>query len=125
MDDNILKNKSTNQIPEHVCLQFGLLHDLDRKGWLQLEEWINETQTNFMRCFRKDYPSLSEGDYQIVMLIRIRLSHEEIAQIGNVTLKSFRMRRFRIKQKMQVGCSHLTCFLLNLYQTSFHQNVIK
>lgn len=108
--------KQIDLIPETIRVCLISLHDLDRDGWLQLEQWINETQEDFVKRFREDYVSLSEEDYQIVMLIRIGLSHKRIARIGNVALKSFKMRRFRIKQKMQIECAHLTEFLLNLYK---------
>ncbi len=92
------------------------LQDLDKWGWWRLEELINLTQAHFVERLRADYPELSEEDVQVVMLIRVGLTHEEIARIGNVTLKSFRMRRYRIKRKMGVRCDSLTGFILALYR---------
>ena len=69
-----------------------------------------------MERLRADYPMLSEEDIQILMLIRSGLDCKEIARIGNVTPKSLRMRRYRIKQKMQVRCESLTEFVLALYR---------
>ena len=90
--------------------------DLDARGWRRLEELIDRTQARFVERLRTDYPMLSEEDIQILMLIRSGLDCKEIARIGNVTPKSLRMRRYRIKQKMGVRCESLTEFVLALYR---------
>lgn len=105
-----------DQMPEYLREYFSKLHYLDDNAWQQLEEWSNNLQTDFMKSFRKDYPFLSKEDYRVIMLIRIGLTHNHIAKIENISLKSLRMRRYRIKQKMQIDCSHLTLFLVNLYK---------
>ena len=92
------------------------LQDLGKCGWKRLEELTNLLQEGFVEQLRVDYPTLSERDIQVIMLIRSGLTHEEIARIGNVTLKSFRMRRYRIKRKMGVRCDSLTGFILALYR---------
>lgn len=92
------------------------LQDLGKRGWKRLEELTNLLQEGFVEQLRVNYPALSERDIQVIMLIRSGLTHKEIARIGNVTLKSFRMQRYRIKQKMGVRCDNLTEFILALYR---------
>lgn len=90
--------------------------DLDARGWKRLEELINRTQARFVERLRADYPMLSEEDVQIFMLVRAGLSSKEIACIGNITTKSLRMRRCRMKQKMGVCCENLVEFIRALYR---------
>lgn len=91
------------------------LFDLDKQGWTYLEQLINNAQSNFVQRLRMDYPCLSEDDIQIILLIRVGLTHQQMAKIGNIQLKSFRMRRWRIKQKMQIDCESFTEFIKSLY----------
>lgn len=92
------------------------LLDLDKQGWKQLEQLIDDAQDHFAQRLRADYPCLSEDDIQIILLIRSGLTHQEIAKIGNIQLKSFRMRRWRIKQKMKIDCDSFTEFIKHLYK---------
>ena len=108
--------KLDNNMPESVRARLFSLCDLNRQEWRLLEEWFNNTQENFMNRFREEFHMLTEEDYEIIMLIRLNLTHEEIARIGNVTVKSFKMRRHRIKKKMQIECIHLSHFILQLYK---------
>lgn len=95
------------------------LLDLDKQGWVKLEQLVNKVQNNFVQRLRKDYPCLSEDDIQLILLIRAGLTHQEMAKVGNVQLKSFRMRRWRIKQKMKIDCDSFTEFIRNLYRDDF------
>lgn len=92
------------------------LLNLDKQGWMKLERLINKAQNNFVQRLRKDYLCLSEDDIQIILLIRAGLTHQEMSKVGNVQLKSFRMRRWRIKQKMKIDCDSFTEFIRNLYR---------
>lgn len=92
------------------------LHDLDRQGWMKLEELVNKAQNNFALRLRIDFPCLSEDDIQIILLIRVGLTHQEMAKMWNIQLKSFRMRRWRIKHKMKITCDSFTEYIRNLYK---------
>lgn len=97
---------------EHL---FRTLSNLTGHEWELLEKLINSTQNNFVDKLRYDYPQLSKDDIQVVMLLRTHLTHEQIAQINHVELSSFRKRRCRIKQKMQIDCPSFSLFIKNLY----------
>lgn len=87
----------------------------DKAGWQQLEQLVNQTQNQFTLRLRIDYPCLSEDDIKIILLLRMRLTHQEIANIMNIQLSSFRLRRWRIKQKMNIDCQSLSDFIRKLY----------
>lgn len=84
--------------------------------WEGLEFALDEQQGNFVKRLRREYPCLSEDDIRIIMLLRIGILHSQIALMENITLKSFRMRRWRIKKKMGLDCPSFTQFILGLYR---------
>lgn len=85
--------------------------NLDKAGWTELEQWVNQNQNQFAYRLRVDYPCLTEEDIKIILLLRVRLTHQEIANIMNVQLSSFRMRRWRIKKKMNINFQSFTEFI--------------
>lgn len=89
--------------------------NLTCKDWQQLEQVLNRAQNDFVSKLRIDYPQLSEDDIHVAMLLRINLTHEQIAQISHVELSSFRKRRYRIKKKMGVKCLSLSQFIKELF----------
>lgn len=110
-----------NQLPYEIHKMLNRFQNLNRCEWRRLEEWINLSQDCFVERVRYDYSMLSEEDVHIIMLIRVGLTHKEIAHIGNVTLKSFKMRRYRMKKKMKIECSSFTEFILGLYRESVYK----
>lgn len=96
--------------------QFLSSFDFSKQSWMQLEQLINLFQNNFVKQLRRDYTCLSEDDIRIILLIRIKCTNKEIARMENILLKSFRMRRWRIRQKMGITCDSFTEFIQELYQ---------
>ena len=70
-------------------------------NWNKLEFWINLHQDGFIYKLRHYYPILSEDDIHIILLLRI---------LGS----SFRIRRSRLKKKMNVSCESITDFIKSL-----------
>lgn len=111
----LLQKQMSVIIVDDIKRQFKSLSSSTDKEWQSLVNLINRTQNNFVEKLCHDYPQLSEDDVQIIMLLRIHLTHEEIAQITHVELSSFRKRRCRIKKKMQIECLSFSQFIKDLY----------
>lgn len=84
-------------------------------NWDDLEFFINQSQEGFVQKIRRDYPSLSEDDIHIILLMRVGLTHRQIASFCNILLSSFRRRRSRLKKKMKVRCDSISKFICDLY----------
>lgn len=89
---------------------------IDEYEWGILERKVNQFHNNFAVKLRRDYLSLSEDDVRIILLLRIGMSHIQIARLTHVLMSSFRMRRSRLKKKMNVKCSSISDFIRNLYR---------
>ena len=64
---------------------------------------------------KKDFPILTKDDIRIILLLRIELSHEDIARLCNIQLSSFRKRRSRLKKKMNIECDSISEFIKEMY----------
>lgn len=88
---------------------------LSEHEWGVLEQRTNQYHNNFAIKLRLDYPTLSEDDIHIILLLRIGMSHPQIARLTHVLMSSFRMRRSRLKKKMNIKCNSISDFIKNLY----------
>ncbi len=89
---------------------------LNEHKWRMLEQEINQCHNNFTIKLRWNYPVLSEDDIHIILLLRMGMSHAQIAGLTHVLMSSFRIRRSRLKKKMNVQCSSISDFIKNLYR---------
>lgn len=98
-----------------ICSQVCVSVPFENSNWDDLESFINQSQENFVQKIRRDYPSLSEDDIHIILLMRVGLTHRQIASFCNILLSSFRRRRSRLKKKMKVRCGSISKFICDLY----------
>lgn len=90
---------------------------LEKKDWEKMEQLVDQEQDGFIVKLRYDYPMLVEEDIHIIILLRLGMSHENIACLFNTLLASFRTRRYRIKKKMGIKDEyHFTEFIRKLYE---------
>ncbi len=82
--------------------------------WNKLEFWVNLHQDGFIYKLRYYYPILSEDDIHIILLLRIGYSNAQISKLLHILGSSFRIRRSRLKKKMNVSCESITDFIKSL-----------
>lgn len=109
-----MSSESEELVTERLLIFMSSLNQINEQKSKELEILVNEVQNNFVVKFRLSYPLLSEDDIHIVLLLRIGLSHTQIAKITNVLKDSFRIRRCRLKKKMGVECESITNFIKKL-----------
>jgi hypothetical protein len=63
---------------------------------------------------RHYYPVLSEDDIHVILLLRIDFSNAQISELFHILGSSFRIRRSRLKKKMNVSCKSITDFIKSL-----------
>ena len=80
-----------------------------------LKEKINYIYPDFTNRIIQDFPLLTKDDLRIIILLRIGITHEDIARLCNIQLSSFRKRRMRLKQKMNIECKSISTFIQNMY----------
>lgn len=80
----------------------------------KLELWVNFHQDGFIYKLRHYYPVLSEDDIHVILLLRIDFSNAQISELFHILGSSFRIRRSRLKKKMNVSCKSITDFIKSL-----------
>lgn len=108
-------NKSPFVVTDEMRLFIISRNIFTQSDWLQLEKLINQTQNQFVRRLRNEYSVLTEDDVHIILLLRADIGHAQIAEILNIQMASFRMRRSRIKKKMKQKNDSFTNFIKTLY----------
>lgn len=88
---------------------------LNKVEWKELEYLVNVSSEHFADKIRQDYPVLSEDDIHIILLMRIDMKNSKIAKMLHILPTSFRMRRYRLKKKMNVNCKSLSDFIRKIY----------
>lgn len=83
-------------------------------NWNKLELWVNFHQDGFIYKLRHYYPVLSEDDIHVILLLRIDFSNAQISELFHILGSSFRIRRSRLKKKMNVSCKSIADFIKSL-----------
>lgn len=108
-------NLQASNILQEINLNLSKRAQLYEEDWLELEQEINQVYHSFTTQIMQDFPLLTKDDLHIIILLRIGVSHEDIARLYNIQLSSFRKRRARLKQKMNIECESISQFIQKIY----------
>jgi len=74
--------------------------DRDRE---KFQMHISEQNSNFIHRVSETFPSMTENEKRLAVLLRLNLSSKEIASILNISPKSVEMNRYRLRKKLKVN----------------------
>ncbi len=83
-----------------LMISQNLSIDRDRE---KFQMHINEQNSNFLRLLSEKYPSITENEKRLTVLLRLNLSSKEIASILNISPKSVEMNRYRLRKKLKIS----------------------
>ena len=70
--------------------------------WIKIEEFINNTQNQFVHRLAYNFPKLTQEDIHVILLMRLNLTNNEIANFFNIQPLSLNTKRYRLKKKMEL-----------------------
>jgi len=73
--------------------------DRDRE---KFQMHINQQNSNFIHRISESFPTMTENEKRLAVLLRLNLSSKEIASILNISPKSVEMNRYRLRKKLKV-----------------------
>ena len=83
-----------------LMISQNLSIDRDRE---KFQMHLTEQNSNFLRLLSEKYPSITENEKRLAVLLRLNLSSKEIASILNISPKSVEMNRYRLRKKLKVS----------------------
>lgn len=80
--------------------ELSLEKEITSQNWAELESKINQEHNNIIQNLKSNYPSLTNEDYQTIILILLGYKSGEIATILNIEMVSLKKRRQRLRQRL-------------------------
>ncbi len=100
--------KSPKQILSLIEKNISTEHD-----WKVFESNFNKVHEAFLKRLVEEYPDLTHGDLKLAAYLRMNLSTKEIAQLLNITMRSVELKRYRLRQKLNLNTEeNLADFIL-------------
>ncbi|MFL0354698.1 tetratricopeptide repeat protein [Xanthomarina sp. GH4-25] len=85
------------------------LNDIVKQGlnfddnWSTFQKHFNNVHPNFFKTLNTEFPNLTNNDLKACAYMRMNLSTKEVSILTNVTPKSVKMSRYRLKKKLNLG----------------------
>lgn len=84
------------------------------EDWKFFEVAFNNADKDFLKRIKAKHEDLTHNDLKLCAYLRLNLSSKEIAPLLNITVKSVEMKRYRLRQKLQLSHqNNLMDYLLN------------
>lgn len=94
------KENGTTIFELDLLIKNGLNMDAD---WETYQRHFSSVHPTFFNQLNARHPSLSANDLRVCAYMKMNLSTKEIATLMNITPKSVRMNRYRLKKKMTLS----------------------
>lgn len=99
---------------DSIIKQVNQKTHLANKQRLALES-LDQLHSNFMDNLIKSFPGLTKTDLELCLMIRADFSSNEIAEVRNITPKSVKMARSRLRKKLNIdGAQDIYAFLAQI-----------
>ncbi|RIJ34475.1 triple tyrosine motif-containing protein [Pontibacter oryzae] len=102
---NKLQDSEGNRLPEKQLKKIqkiiteGMSSEND---WDVFEKSFNETNANYFKKLKEDYPELTPNDLKLCAYLRMNMCSKEIASLLNITVRGVELRRYRLRKKLNM-----------------------
>jgi tetratricopeptide (TPR) repeat protein len=93
-EQNLLRQSKLDQLYSSKILTDG--------DWNKYKSLFNSVHASFLLTLSKNYPNLTEGDKRHLMLLKLNMGTNEMAEVLGVSAGSVRVSRHRIKKKVEL-----------------------
>lgn len=69
----------------------------------EIDTYINQENQSFLYKLNINFPSLTENDNKLIVLLYLGMSSKDISVLLNITPKSVNMNRYRIRKKLKLN----------------------
>lgn len=97
---NESKNQSINSLEQEVNpFNMSILTD---KDWQLFKESFEKSHPNLIQNIRSQYPNISEAEERLFLLLKLKLSRREIANILGILPDTVKKTRSRLRKRLQL-----------------------
>lgn len=75
---------------------------LTDEDWKELKEFMDSTDDLFVSRLTKQYPSLTENDVKLMILLRLKVNQKDLADIYGISEKAIKQKLFLYKSKVGI-----------------------
>lgn len=75
---------------------------LTDEDWKELKEFMDGAEDLFVSRLTKQYPSLTESDIRLMILLRLKVSQKDLADIYGISEKAIKQKLFLYKSKVEI-----------------------
>lgn len=98
-----LKNQEANKT-DLSELEKTVKNGLNQEDdWAEFQNHFNAVHPDFFKTLKTRFPKLTQNDLRNCAYIRMNLSNKEVAVLMNITPKSAKMNRYRLKKKLALA----------------------
>lgn len=96
------KTKAESTTSEKFMALFRLIENSSKSEyeWEEFVEKFSSIHPNFFTSLQQQFPELSNTEIRLAVLLKLRLTSKEIANIINVSHESVKKGRYRLKKKL-------------------------
>lgn len=88
-------------------------HLSSEEDWEVFEANFNQLHNQFFKRLKDQYPDLTPGDLRLAAYLKMNLSSKEIAPLLNISLRGVENKRYRLRNKLELGTDeNLAGFLM-------------
>ena len=76
------------------------INTISESDWMEMETLLNDVDNFFAERIRKSFPGIKTDDFRFCMLVRMKLTNQELAGLFNVEQDSIKKRKQRMKRNV-------------------------
>lgn len=75
---------------------------LTDEDWKELRDFMDDAEDLFVSRLTKQYPSLTDSDIRLMILLRLKVSQKDLADIYGISEKAIKQKLFLYKSKVGI-----------------------
>lgn len=72
------------------------------EDWREFEMHFDQTNQNFFKRLKLNYPQLTPSDLRLCAYLRMNLSSKELAPLLNISLRGVEIKRYRLRKRLNL-----------------------
>ena len=76
---------------------------IDDRDWSEIQAYLNACDNSFVTRFKEQYPTLSEEDFHLCLLLRYGLTNSDLERVYFISPQAIKTKQRLLKNKLSIG----------------------